>query len=84
MIQKFTLPITRFQNVEMPLESKILSVANEDEMVVMYAQLSEHKETTLRPIEMVLTNKKSEFTNSSFIGTVKLEQGVTAIHVFAY
>lgn len=85
IIYKFELRVGR-NDLTLPAGSRILSVANQREKVVMWAAVAAR--TGANPVRWQLdvlmtgTNVSEEFT-VGFVGTVLLSDGEFVLHVFA-
>lgn len=80
-IFKFELAITDFQRVEMPINSKILSVGNQRGRLCLWAMVSDSKHTDHVPIYIIGTcHEINDATRHEFIGTVIIDP--FAWHVF--
>lgn len=86
-IYKFALSIEDEQILKMPIYSYILSIAEQDNQIVLYAivnpmETEKLEERIIRIIGTGHTFTSTELINMTFIGTVKLHNGALMFHVF--
>lgn len=80
-IYKYPIGITGFQEVAMPKAARILSVANQNGTLCLWALCdSAQKEYVARQIEIIGTGHPISLNSREFIGTVIVEPFVW--HVF--
>jgi hypothetical protein len=87
-IWKFQLPVNDIAYVGMPAGSRVLSVAVQQDTVVVYAAVNPKEETRVQrrfriagtghPVE----NKITKEDGWRFLGTVSLRDGALMFHVF--
>lgn len=84
-IWKYTLAAAGWQVVNMPAEAQILSVAEQNGEIVLYALVDPSKAPEQREVWTVGTGRPvpDAALQATFIGTVKLEGGLLMFHVFA-
>jgi hypothetical protein len=71
--------------VDFPVGSKILSVINQNEYLVVYALVDDIPKLKLEMIELKIAGTGSpadHIKKSEFIGTVQFQDGRLVIHVF--
>jgi hypothetical protein len=86
-IWKYILEITDQQYLQLPMGARILSVANQNESLVLYALVNPEEQTTENFVVQIFgTGNPIERLDpmSKFIGTVVMENGKLVWHVFYY
>jgi hypothetical protein len=83
-IFKYTIPVQDKTELKLPVGSQILSVAEQNEEIVVYALTTSNTATRKVTILVIgtgnpITENISEYT---FLGTVKLLHGALMFHVF--
>jgi hypothetical protein len=83
-IYKYPLDVTDQQGLKLPWNSKILSVAEQNNQIVLYALVNTSEERIEQwLIFMRGTGHDAEdMENTRFLGTVKLRNGSLMFHVF--
>jgi hypothetical protein len=84
-IYKYELLIIDEQKLVLPRESKILSVAEQSNQIVLYA-FTENKNTVDEEYKIIIHgtgHNASDIENYRFLGTVKLMDGRLMFHVFS-
>jgi len=86
-IYKYTLEINDKQELELPHNAVILSVANQHESIVLYAMIDTKEEEKQDAYEIYIHGTGHEISveernNAVFLGTVKLLDGKIMFHVF--
>lgn len=79
-IWKYELEITDRQTIQMPEGSQILSVANQNGKLCLWAIVSPANSDRDRVIEIIGTGNPMRISNRKFIGTVVIDPFVR--HVF--
>ena len=83
-ILKYTLDIADYQELTLSENSKILSVANQRDSIVLYALTNEELTTCTYSIIIHGTgHPANDVIGAQFIGTVSLHNGSLMFHVFA-
>lgn len=82
-ILKYTLNIVDYQELTLSENSKILSVANQRDNIVLYALTSESTTCTYAIIMHGTGHPANDVIGAQFIGTVSLYNGSLVFHVFA-
>ncbi len=83
-IWKFELDTADYQTLSIPLPAKILSVSNQGNQIVLYAEV-DTESTMLRDVAVWIHgtgHEKKALTTAKFIGTVKLMDGILMFHVY--
>ena len=83
-IFKYTLEVTDFQKLSLPVDSKILSVAEQNMQIVLYA-LVDTDSDVLDDYLIIIhgTGHPANYVdNQVFLGTVKMANGSLMFHVF--
>lgn len=85
-IYKYTLEITDAQKLKLPSGSRILSVEEQNQQIVLYAvvdtSVSESLTDDYKIFIIGTGHCADESIHKSFIGTVKLAEGRLMFHVF--
>lgn len=82
-ILKYTLDIVDYQELTLSENSKILSVANQRDNIVLYALTDELSTCTYAIIMHGTGHPADDVIGAQFIGTVSLYNGSLVFHVFA-
>lgn len=82
-ILKYTLDIVDYQELTLSENSKILSVANQRDNIVLYALTDELTTCTYSIIMHGTGHPADDVIGAQFIGTVSLYNGALMFHVFA-
>ena len=82
-ILKYTLNIVDYQELTLSENSKILSVANQRDNIVLYALTDELTTCTYSIIMHGTGHPANDVIGAQFIGTVSLYNGSLMFHVFA-
>lgn len=82
-IFKYTLDIVDYQELTLSENSKILSVANQRDNIVLYALTNELTTCTYAIIMHGTGHPADDVIGAQFIGTVSLYNGSLMFHVFA-
>lgn len=82
-ILKYTLDIVDYQELTLSENSKILSVANQRDNIVLYALTDELSTCTYSIIMHGTGHPADDVIGAQFIGTVSLYNGSLMFHVFA-
>lgn len=82
-ILKYTLDIVDYQELTLSENSKILSVVNQRDNIVLYALTSEPTTCTYSIIMHGTGHPADDVIGAQFIGTVSLYNGSLMFHVFA-
>jgi len=82
-ILKYTLDIVDYQELTLSENSKILSVANQRDNIVLYALTDELTTCTYAIIMHGTGHPADDVVGTQFIGTVSLYNGSLMFHVFA-
>lgn len=82
-ILKYTLDIVDYQELTLSENSKILSVANQRDNIVLYALTDELTTCTYSIIMHGTGHPADDVIGAQFIGTVNLYNGALMFHVFA-
>lgn len=82
-ILKYTLDIVDYQELTLSENSKILSVANQRDNIVLYALTDELTTCTYSIIMHGTGHPADDVIGAQFIGTVSLYNGSLMFHVFA-
>lgn len=82
-VYKYELSSDSEQVIDLPIKSKILSVVNQHEKIVLYVSVNDSEKET-RPIRVYLcgTGQNIPPRADVFLGTVSLQHGNVMIHVF--
>jgi len=83
-IWKYELETTDYQMIQIPKPAKVLSVSNQGNQIVLYAEVDSDS-ISEKGVEVWIHGTGHEFKapeNSRFIGTVKLMDGVLIFHVY--
>lgn len=80
---KYQLKIQAEQEIELPSHSRILSVKNQRNSIVLYAEVREDiKETKKIKVFLVCTGDKVPLDATLFLDTVLLNNGIYVLHVY--
>jgi hypothetical protein len=82
-ILKYTLDIVDHQELTLSENSKILSVQNQRDSIVLYALTNELTTCTYSIIMHGTGHTADDVIGAQFIGTVSLHNGSLMFHVFA-
>jgi hypothetical protein len=83
-IAEFKLPIQNEYILSLPVGSKILSVAEKNDELVVYAMIIETTETMSKMDVTIILKETGGVisTNTKYIGSVKLYKNKITFHVF--
>ncbi len=85
-IWKFKLENIDQQTIEIPLPAKILSVAEQNDDIVLYSVVDNGKDVPTIPVDILIKGAGDFVENNiglyTFLGTVKLFCGTEIWHVF--
>jgi hypothetical protein len=84
-IFKYTLNITDTQMLDLPFKSKILSVMEQNNNIVLYAVVNEHQGIMDKyTIAVIGTGNpiSIDIDKYTFLNTVKLHNGTLMFHIF--
>ncbi len=86
-IFKYTLPVDDENILKLPVGSKILSVAEQNHEIVLYALISDTDKKAITNTFTILiigtgNPVPADIGDYAFIGTVKLQHGQLMFHVF--
>jgi 3-oxoacyl-(acyl-carrier-protein) synthase len=83
-IYKYELDITDSQILDLPVGSKLLSVANQNNKIVLYALVN--VDVTFKKSHTIITHgtghQANDVDDATFLGTVLLHSGQLVFHVF--
>lgn len=80
---KYQLKIQAEQEIELPSHSRVLSVKNQRNSIVLYAEVREDiKETKKIKVFLVCTGDKVPSDATLFLDTVLLNNGIYVLHVY--
>ena len=80
---KYQLKIQAVQEIELPSHSRVLSVKNQRNSIVLYAEVREDiKETKKIKVFLVCTGGKVPSDATLFLDTVLLNNGIYVLHVY--
>ena len=85
-IFKYPLQITDFQTIEVKSPAILLSVAEQNNQIMMYAIVDDLEYGIPVDVRIIGTGLpiKEDIENYKFLGTVKLEDGRLMFHVFVH
>lgn len=83
-IYKYQLDITHEQVIEIPANSKVLSVANQDEVLCIWVEVfkDEERKEALTVYVFGTGHNIPSTLNASFVGTILMANGRLVWHVF--
>lgn len=80
---KYQLKIQTEQEIELPLHSRVLSVKNQRNSIVLYAEVREDiKETKKIKVFLVCTGDRVPSEATLFLDTILLNDGIYVLHVY--
>lgn len=82
IVGKFELPIMTHQVVEIPHPAKIISVINQRDKIVLYAEINPNSWKVSKHIGIYGTGHELSFKDKRFIGTVSTFNGDLIWHVY--
>jgi len=80
-IRKYIIDYNR-TDIEMPLDSEILSIQNQHGKMVIWALTEPSKPVEIRTFIKVLTGFEMNEPSSRYIGTVQFDDGLFVNHLF--
>lgn len=85
-IWKYELKPQDRQKISVPLESKILSVKEQNEQIVAYFLVDDKQNTITESLEFAIVgtgnNAGEDIGDFTFLGTIKMYNGSLMFHVF--
>lgn len=82
-IHKYRLSVKDHQRISLPSQSEILSVINQHDEIMLYANVDENKEAVDIDIYIHGTGYETDKSADLFLGTVGLCDNNLILHVFA-
>jgi len=89
MIWKFPLEFRKYQEIEVPVGARFLSVQNQRNTPTIWAEVSPNKggagmelSTERWRIAMYDTGSSFDWENQMYLGTVQLYNGESVVHVY--
>lgn len=84
VIYKYILKVQDIQDLFLPIESKILSVEEQNNEIVLYALVDSGAESIERYSIIIhgTGHPADDIVDYNFLGTVKLFNGIGVFHVF--
>ena len=82
-IWKYKLETIAYQEIEMPVEAKILTVQIQNETPYIWVLCDPNIRKQPRLIRIIGTGHEREYIEGTYIGTYQLNDGALVFHVFA-